>query len=161
MLSIITAISENFAIGKNNDLPWHLPKDLKYFMNTTKGHRVIMGRKTFESINCRPLPRRENIVISTSKNYDDCGATSVKTIEEAMALCPKEEESFITGGSYIYEAMLPYTDRLYLTRIHKDFEADTFFPKINFDDWKLVSREEVNDDEQADFSYAFEVWERK
>ncbi|MFA8300052.1 MAG: dihydrofolate reductase [Hyphomicrobiales bacterium] len=160
MISIITALAENNAIGKDNDLPWHLPADLKYFMNTTKGHRIVMGRKTFESINSKPLPRRENVIITKNTDFKAEGVTIVHSIEEAVKLCKESEETFICGGSYIYKEMLPHTDRLYLTRIHKNFDAETFFPEIDFSKFNLVSENRVDDDPKADFSYSFQVWER-
>ncbi|MFA8451010.1 MAG: dihydrofolate reductase [Bacteroidales bacterium] len=161
MLSIIVAISSNLAIGIDNDMPWHLSADLKYFKKTTLGHRIIMGRKTFESVKCRPLPKRENIIISRTSDYPGVDVKVVRSINEALKLCPKGEESFICGGSQIYNETLNIVDRLYLTRIHKSFEANSFFPEIDFNQWRKIKSTHINNDESVDFEYTFEVWERK
>lgn len=131
-VSAIAAMSRNGVIGKNNQLLWHIPADMKRFKELTVGHTVIMGRKTWESIpkKFRPLPDRKNIVITREKDYRADGAVVVSSPEEALELVAttNEREVFVIGGQQIYEALLPYTSRLYLTLIDKDFEGDTFFP---------------------------------
>lgn len=137
MLSIIVAKARNNIIGKNNQLLWHLPDDMKRFKALTTGHPVIMGRKTFESIG-KPLPNRENIVFTTNPDFS-IEAENVKVvhgIEEIKEYIDSEENAFVIGGAMIYNLLLPYTKVLYVTEINKDFEGDTFFTKINEEEWK-------------------------
>lgn len=154
MISIIVAISQNGAIGKNNDLLWHLSDDLKRFKAITTGNTVIMGRKTFESLPFRPLKNRRNIVISRTmpkaENYE-----VVDSVEEAIAICKPDELCYVIGGASIYKAFLPKADELLLTRVYKDFEADTFFPEINETKWMLVAKSEVLHDVQSDLDYQY------
>ncbi len=128
-LSLIAAVAENRCIGHENRLPWHLPEDLKRFREITRGHPVIMGRKTFESIG-RPLPQRQNIVISRDPNYSACGVETVTSLEQAIekASAQNPKEIFVIGGAEIYRLALPYADRLYLTLIHQEVPGDAFFP---------------------------------
>jgi dihydrofolate reductase len=161
MISIIVAIAENYAIGKNNDLLWHMSEDLKRFKRITSGHKIIMGKKTYLSLPVRPLSNRENIVITDDPADRFEGATLVFSIAEALKKCPKTEENFIIGGASVYQQFLPYTDRLYLTRVHRNFEGDVFFPEINFVEWNLVLSEEYPLDEKLGFSYTYEVYDRK
>src|SRR6201996_5416501 len=123
-VSIVVAISENHVIGKDNKLLWHLPADLKHFKEITTGHTVIMGRKTYESVG-KPLPNRRNIII-TRQNIKIAGCEVVNSIDSAIALCKDEEEVFIVGGSEIYKMAMPVTGRIYLTLVHREFEADSF-----------------------------------
>ena len=153
-ISIIVAIAQNNAIGKDNKLLWHISNDLKRFKKITKGHQVIMGKKTYESLPNGPLPNRKNIVISDDKNDKFEGCITVYSIDEALDLCNETEESFIIGGASIYKQFLPFANKFYLTRVHKDFEADTFF-EVNFDDWKLIVKEDITNDPQNNFSYSF------
>jgi dihydrofolate reductase len=131
-ISMIAAVAKNLAIGKNNQLLWHLPEDLKRFKTITQGHAVIMGSKTFESLG-RPLPRRTNIVIAINQDYQAPGAVVAHSIEEAITAAKKyePEEVFVIGGGSIYKQFLPLADKLYITLVDKDFEADTFFPAYN------------------------------
>ena len=137
IVSIIVAASENNVIGNNNDLIWHLPKDMKFFKDTTKGHHVIMGRKNLESIphKFRPLPNRQNIVVTRNKKYVADGCLVVTSIEEGLSIAKKnkEKETFIIGGGQIYKLALELNlvDKIYLTRIHANFEGDTFFPCLS------------------------------
>ncbi len=142
MLSIIVAIAENNAIGKGNQLLWHLPEDMKRFKQLTTGHTVIMGRKTYESLpeKFRPLPNRRNVVI-TQSNISFEGCERVHSISEALEKMDPEQENFIIGGGEIYKAFLPFTDRLYLTVVNQAFEADTFFPEIDLTQWRELARE--------------------
>lgn len=162
MISIIVALARNRAIGLNGNLIWHLSADLKYFKRVTTGHTVIMGYKTFLSLpNHKALPNRRNIIISSHLEQAPEGFELAHSIQEAVNMVHGEEETFVIGGGSIYEQFLPKADRLYLTRIDKEFEADTFFPYIDFDEWNLIDVNVVDEDPQVDFSYRFEVWERK
>ena len=144
IVSLIAALSQNRVIGKNNDLPWHLPDDMKYFMQTTKKHTVIMGRKNYDSIpeKFRPLPNRTNIIITRQKDFSAPGCTVIQSMQEAIDLArsAKEDEVFIIGGSEIYQLGLPFTRRMYLTEIQAIIQGDTYFPAFPATDWKEVSR---------------------
>ena len=160
-ISIIVAMAENRAIGKNGDLIWHNSRDLRQFKKITSGHTVIMGYKTYLSLpNQKALPNRRNIILSSHLAEAPEGFEIADSIKKALEMVKKEEEIFIMGGGMVYEQFLPLADRLYLTRIGKSFEADTYFPYINFDEWDLVDLEVIDDDPQVDYSYRFEVWER-
>lgn len=162
MISIIVALARNRAIGLNGNLIWHLSADLKYFKRVTTGHTVIMGYKTFLSLpNQRALPNRRNIIISSHLEQVPEGFELVHSIQETVNMVHDEEETFVIGGGSIYEQFLPHADKLYLTRIDKEFEADTYFPYIDFDEWNLIDVNVVDEDPQVDFTYRFEVWERK
>jgi dihydrofolate reductase len=128
MISIIVAIAENYAIGKNNELLWHIPEDMKRFRRITSGHKIIMGKRTFESLPVRPLKDRINIVVSDDPAdvYDGC--LMAYSLEEALQHCRSDEECFVIGGGMIYRQFLPLADKLYITWVHREFEADTFFP---------------------------------
>ena len=160
MLTIIVAIAENLAIGKDNDLLWHISADLKRFKQLTASHTVIMGRRTWESLPKRPLPGRRNIVITDVPGETFEGAETVASIEAAAALCNPSDENFIMGGASVYRQFLPMADRLCLTMVHKEFEGDVFFPEIDYSGWKLVAKEEVPFDESLGFSYTYETWDR-
>jgi len=160
-ISIIVAIAANNAIGKDNDLLWHISRDLKRFKELTNGHYIVMGKKTYYSLPKRPLPNRTNMVITDvpGEQIDDC--LMAYSIEDAIGKMDKENENFIIGGGSIYRQFLPYADKLYITRVHKEFEADTFFPEIPLEEWELLAKEDVTDDEQNDFTYSFEIYKRK
>ena len=161
-ISIIVALAKNRAIGKGGDLIWHLSNDLKHFKEVTSGHTVIMGYKTYMSLpNQKPLPKRRNIIISSRLTEAPEGFEVANSVSNAMKMILNEEEVFIIGGGMIYEQFLPMADKLYLTRIEKSFEADTFFPIININEWELVDLHVIDDDPQIDCSYRFETWERK
>jgi dihydrofolate reductase len=161
MLNMIVAIAQNGAIGKDNKLLWHLSEDLKYFKKTTLGSPIIMGRKTWESLPFKPLPKRENIVISTNKDYKPEGATLVHSTEEAVEYCSNLEKCFIIGGETIYKALMPFCDNLYITKVYKDFEADTFFPAIEEDKWTLESQSPIQKDEASGLEFQFLVYQKK
>lgn len=160
IISFVVAIAENNAIGKNNELLWSLPKDMKHFKTITSGHTIIMGRKTFDSMG-KPLPNRRNIVITRKKNLQIPGAEVVNSLDQALALCNKEPEVFVIGGAEIYKEALPKTDRIYLTRVHESFEADAFFPELNMDDWVETGREEHLPDEKNQIAFTFLTLESK
>jgi len=159
MISIIVAVSQNGVIGKNNQLPWRLPADLKRFKSLTMGHPILMGRKTFESIG-KPLPGRTNIVISRQKEFACCGAIAAASLEEALQKCEDEKEVFVIGGHTIFEQALPLTDRIYLTLIHHDFEGDAFFPLPDPKIWKETSREDLPATQENPYSYSFLTLEK-
>ncbi|MGB8956760.1 MAG: dihydrofolate reductase [Tumebacillaceae bacterium] len=158
MISFIFAMDRNRVIGKGNQLPWHLPNDLKFFKETTRGHTVIMGRKTYESIG-RPLPDRRNIVLTTRQGYDAPGCEVVHAVEELEL--HTGEEQFVIGGAEIFKALLPVADRLYVTHIDAEFEGDAFYPEIDPDEWKAVSRTEGAVDEKNKYPHAFVVYKRR
>ena len=160
MISIIVAIAENYAIGKNNDLLWHIPEDLKRFKKLTTGHTVIMGKKTYESLPRKPLPNRLNIVISDNPDdhFDQC--LMAYSIEDVMKKINPFDENFIIGGASIYSQFLPLADRLYITWIHRSFEGDVFFPVIDFSEWLLTSSEDIPSGVTNDFSYSNNIYDR-
>jgi len=160
-ISIIVAIAENFAIGKDNKLLCHISEDLKRFKRLTTGNKVIMGKSTFLSLPNGPLPNRTNIVISDNKNETFEGCLMAYSIEEAIDLCDKEKECFIIGGGMIYKQFLPYANRLYLTRIHHSFEGDVFFPEINFNEWDILEQEYLGADEKNEFPHTYMECVRK
>lgn len=153
-ISIIVAIAENFAIGKNNDLLFHLPNDLKHFKQITTGKTVIMGRNTLLSLPKGALPNRRNIVISDvpGEQFDRC--EMAVSIDAAIEMTKNDEEAFIIGGGMIYRQFYPMAKRLYLTLVHQSFEADTFFPEVNYEEWDVSSKEDFHDDINGfDYSY--------
>jgi len=159
-LSIIVAVAEDYGIGLNNKLLAYVSNDLKRFKKITSNHTVVMGRNTFLSLPNGALPKRKNIVI-TDKDEQFKGCTIVHSIEEAIEQCPENEESFIIGGAMIYKQFYPIANRLYLTRFHRTFEADTYFPAVNMKEWELLEEIKVEDDDQVDFSYSFVTLQRK
>lgn len=159
-ISIIVAIAENFAIGKNNDLLFHLPNDLKRFKEITSGHSLIMGRNTLLSLPKWPLPNRRHIVITDKPDDVFPGCEVVFSIEEAVEKVKNEHEAFVIGGGMIYRQFYPLAGKLYLTLVHKEFEADVFFPEIDFSDWKEFSREDFHDEKNG-FNYSYLNLERK
>ena len=157
----MVARSDNRVIGKDNDLVWHMPADLKYFKQTTMGHYAIMGRKTYESVD-KPLPGRTNVIITRQPDYHRENCLVVHSVEEAFALGEEngQEEVFILGGSQIYELTMRLADRIYLTEIKAEFEGDSYFPEIDPAQWKEVKREEHAPDEKNPYPYAFVVLEK-
>jgi dihydrofolate reductase len=153
-ISIIVAIAENFAIGKNNDLLFHLPNDLKRFKEITSGHTIIMGRNTLLSLPKWPLPNRRHIVITDKPDDQFEGCETVFSIEEAVEKVKKEDEAFIIGGGMIYRQFFPLAGKLYLTLVHKPFDADVFFPEIDYAQWEELKREDFHD-EKNDFEYSY------
>lgn len=160
MISFLVAMSKNRVIGKNNDLPWHLPADLAYFKRTTMHHTIVMGRKTHESIG-RALPGRRNIVVTTKKNYRAEGCEIVHSVDEAMKLLPEDDEVFVIGGSQLFKAFYPFAERLYVTYIDEEFAGDTFFPEIDESEWKRISTERGEKNEKNPYDYFHIVYERK
>lgn len=162
MISLIAAIGKNNELGKDNTLLWNMPADMKYFRETTRGHSVIMGRKTFESIG-HPLPNRRNIIITRDVNYIKEGAEIVHSLDEALEIFEnKNEEIFIIGGAEIYKQAIGKIDKLYITEIDGEFtEADTFFPTIDKELWKEIKRENHTKDEKNLYDYSFVEYEKK
>ena len=168
MLSLIVAVAENGAIGRNNGLLWHISEDLKYFKSTTTGHPVIMGRKTYESIG-RPLPGRRNVVLTRGdmeipsiKNPQTTSMEIVHSLDEVYSLVQGDEEFFVMGGGMLYNATFPKADMLYLTKIYAVAEdADTFFPQVKDDEWEIVKEGEMMHDEENEIDYQFLVYKRK
>lgn len=152
-ISIIVAIAENFAIGKNNDLLFHLPNDLKRFKTITSGKTIIMGRNTLLSLPKWPLPNRRHVVISDISNDNFEGCDMASSIQEAIGLVKDDEEAFIIGGGMIYRQFYPLAGKLYLTLVHQPFEADIFFPEIDYTEWTEESREDLYD-EKNNFNYS-------
>jgi len=159
MIALVVAAAENNAIGKNNQLLWHLPNDLRFFKNCTWAGVVIMGRKTFESVN-KPLPGRLNIVVTGNENWAAEGVLVAQNLSEAIAKA--EEQNFkeisIIGGGEIYRQSMSIADKIILTRVHASFDADTFFPEIDPKQWSLAQTQRHTRDEKHAFDYSFEVW---
>jgi dihydrofolate reductase len=160
MITVIAAVAENNALGKENQLLWHLPDDFKRFKTLTSGHYIIMGRKTFESFP-KPLPNRTHVIVSRQSNYQPEGCIVVNSLEKAIEACPKTEEVFVIGGGEIYRQSIKVADKLDLTKVHFSFEADTYFPEIDFTQWQLVFEEFHPKDERHEYAFTFETFVRK
>jgi dihydrofolate reductase len=161
-ITLVVAASDNNAIGKDNQLLWHLPKDMRFFKNTTWGLPIVMGRKTFESMGSRLLPGRVNIILTQQKELSIEGAVVVHSIAEAIDTANKGsyKELMVIGGGQIYTMALPMANKLWLTRVHTTIEGDTFFPALGAD-WELKSTESHHADEKHIYSFDFECWQRK
>ncbi len=159
-ISLIVAMASNRVIGLGGRMPWHLSADLRHFKQITLGSPILMGRKTFEAIG-RPLPGRDNLIISRNLDYQQPGCRVFADADAALLYAAYSEELFIIGGATLYEAFLPRADALYLTLINKSFAGDTYFPRIDPKDWREASRRDVTDDEQVDFTYSFIKLERQ
>ena len=161
-LSFIVAVAQNGAIGKNNDLLWHLSSDLKRFKQLTMGHPVVMGRRTWDSLPKKPLPGRQNIVMTNNPDFTAEGATVVHSVNGLFkALKGCDGEVFVMGGAAIYETLLPFANRLYITRVYRDYEADVYVPTIDMSEFSLVKFGEPLHDETSGLDYAYEEYERK
>src|SRR4051812_15059168 len=162
IVSLLVAAGENNVIGKDNKLPWHLPNDLAYFKNQTWAMPILMGRKTFESIG-KPLPGRKNIVITRKKDWLHDGVSVVHSIEEAIEKAEGfgVKEIFIIGGAEIFQTVFSRADRIYLTRIHHEFDGDVFFPGVKEGEWHLVKERLCSADQKNPYDHTFQLWERK
>lgn len=161
MLILIAAAAENNALGKDNDLVWHLPDDFKRFKSLTSNHYIIMGRKTFESFP-KPLPNRTHIIITKQKNYNAPeGCIVVNTLNDAIATAPENEDVFIIGGGQIYKQSINIADKIELTRVHTTVEADTFFPEIDEEIWEMVQSEFHSKDEKHAHDFTFLTYVKK
>ena len=161
MVTIIAAIGEDNALGKDNDLIWHLPADLQRFKKVTSGHYILMGRNTFESIG-KPLPNRTTVIITRNKAYEQAGCIVVNALEEAIKVAQNEDEVFVIGGAQIYKYAIEnnLVDKLDITQVHQKFEADVYFPKIDLTVWKEVSRASFEADEKNNYPYSFVSYEK-
>ncbi len=155
------AIASNYAIGKDNDLLWHIPNDLKRFKKLTENHFIVMGKRTYYSLPKRPLPNRTSLIITdiADEKIDDC--LMAYSIGDAVSKMDGEKENFVIGGGSIYKQFMPLANKLYITRVHKEFDADTFFPEISLDDWELVYSMDIENDDKNEFNYSFEEYVRK
>ena len=163
VISLVVAASENNAIGKNNQLLWHLPKDMKFFKNVTWAMPVVMGRKTFESMGSKPLSGRKNIVITRKPDWKAEGISVVNSLDGAVALARdlNYKEIFVIGGGEIYMTAFAGADKIYMTRVHAELEGDTYFPVIEKDDWALVNNTDNAADEKHAHPFSFQLWQRK
>lgn len=159
-ITIIAAIANNNALGKNNQLIWHLSADLKRFKKLTTGHHIIMGRKTFESIG-KPLPNRTTIIITRNKKYQQNGCLVANSLENALKLVKNDDNPFIIGGAQIYKQAIQIADKLDITYVHHTFEADVFFPKIDLKKWKEISRKKFKKDIKNPFDYSFVSYQKR
>ena len=160
-VTFIVAAAENNAIGKGNQMPWHLPNDFKYFKAKTMDHSIIMGRKTSESIG-KPLPGRRNIRISRQPTLNIEDVDVANSLQDVINYCRDEREIFIIGGAEIFNQAMPMADEILLTRVHTNIEgADAFFPELPESDWELISQEKHNKDDKHQYDYTFEVYKRK
>lgn len=160
MLTLIAATSTNNALGKDNQLVWHLPLDFKRFKTLTSEHYIIMGRKTFESFP-KPLPNRTHVIITRNKNYEAPeGCIVVSSLEKAIDVCPKNEEVFIIGGGEIYKQSINIADKVELTKVHTEVAADTFFPEIDPEKWEVVFEEHHEKDEKHAFDFTFLTYQK-
>jgi len=153
-ITLIAAASENNVLGKDNQLIWHISDDLKRFKQFTQGHAIIMGRKTFESLP-KALPNRTNIILTRNSDYKAENAHVAQTVEAALALAQEDPTPFIIGGGEIYSLFLPWAHKIELTRIHKDFEGDAFFPEIELSEWKEVKIDKRKKDENHNYDFTF------
>lgn len=160
VISLIAALTTNRVIGRDNTLPWHLPKDLQHFKSLTLGKPIIMGRKTYQSIG-RPLPQRQNIIITRDKDFTAAGCTITHSLDEAINSVATEKELFIIGGAEIYQQALPSADFLHLTLIHADIPGNIYFPLIQQDDWQEINREDFLADQHNLYSFSFVTLKRK
>ncbi|PTX44334.1 dihydrofolate reductase [Christiangramia gaetbulicola] len=160
MITMIAAAAENNALGKDNDLVWHLPDDFKRFKRLTSGHHIIMGRKTFESFP-KLLPDRTHVIITRKDDYNPKGTIVVNSLEEAIRVSKLDEQPFIIGGGEIYKMGMDKAERIELTRVHGEFDADTYFPEINEEEWKLVDEKFHDKDEKHDYSFTYLTYERR
>lgn len=161
IVSTIVAVAENNVIGKDNDIPWYLPADLKYFKKKTLNHHIIMGKNCYYSIG-RPLPKRTNVVLSRDPYFTVSNCIVAHSIEDALesAMRNGEHEVFIIGGGQIYEQSQKYWDRIYLTEVDLKVEGDIFFPEVKEEEWKLISSETHEPDEKNEHRYTFKLFER-
>lgn len=160
MPTMIAAAAENNALGKDNDLVWHLPDDFKRFKRLTSGHHIIMGRKTFESFP-KLLPNRTHVIITRKKDYQPEGTIVVHSLEEAIKVSKLDDQPFIIGGGEIYKMGMEVATKIELTRVHGEFDADTHFPEINKEEWELVKEQFHEKDEKHDYAFTYLTYERK
>lgn len=160
MISMIVAVSDDWGIGKNNELLWHISDDLKRFKRLTTGKTIIMGKKTWESLPKKPLPGRRNIVLSDNPLDTFENSVTAYSIEDALAKCVNNEESFVIGGGSIYRQFMPVADRLYITHVHKKADADIYFPEIDPGMWRVIEMEEFNMNGSDEIPYTYVIYDR-
>jgi dihydrofolate reductase len=161
MISIIVAVSEDWGIGKDNELLWHISEDLKRFKRLTMGKTILMGKRTWDSLPRKPLPGRKNIVLTdVPGECIDCSVTAY-SIDDALSKCEVGEEIFVIGGGSVYRQFMDIADRLYITHVHRKAEADVYFPEIDPEIWKVVESEEFKTDDAERISYTYTIYERK
>lgn len=161
MISIIVAVSEDWGIGKDNELLWNISEDLKRFKRLTSGNTIIMGKKTWESLPARPLPGRKNIVLTDDPKEHIESSFTAYSIEDALSKCEKGGEIFVIGGGSVYRQFMPIADRLYITHVHKKAPADVYFPEIDHNIWKIIKKEEFAASETSSIPYTYIIYERK
>jgi dihydrofolate reductase len=161
MISIIVAVSDDWGIGNNNQLLWHIPEDLKRFKKLTYGKSVIMGKKTWESLPKRPLPGRKNIVLTDVSDELIDAAITAYTIEDALSKCAEGEEIFVIGGGSVYRQFIPIADWLYITHVHRKAPADVFFPEIDPLQWEVIEKEDGMVDTEEGIPYTYAKYMRK
>jgi dihydrofolate reductase len=159
-ISIIVAIASNYAIGKDNQLLWHISDDLKRFKKITSGHPVVMGKNTFYSLPFRPLPNRRNIVLTDVQGEQIAGCEMAYSITQSIEMMDSNQENFVMGGGSIYKQFMPLAQKLYITKVHRNFEADTFFPEIDLKVWKLVENTDMAPESENSFSFSYQIYER-
>jgi len=161
MISIIVAISEDYGIGKDNELLWHISEDLRRFKKLTLGKTIVMGKKTWESLPRKPLPGRRNIVLTDDpKECIDCSVTAY-SIEDALSKCDQNDEIFVIGGGSVYRQFMPIADRLYITHVHRKAPADVFFPEIDKNVWNVIEKEKFPPGETVSIPYTYVIYDRK
>ena len=160
-IAIIVAVADDHVIGAGNSIPWYCPADLQYFKKTTLGSPVLMGRKTYQSLKIKPLPGRQNIIITRNKAFKADGCDVVDSVEKGLRLVCESEKVFIIGGAEIYEQMLSRADELYITYVEASLQGDRFFPEISIEDWKLVREQSYEIDEKNPYRMTFKVFNRK
>ncbi|PRD47902.1 dihydrofolate reductase [Sphingobacterium haloxyli] len=158
-ITLIVAAAENNAIGKDNQMLWHLPDDFKYFKQHTLNHSVVMGRKTYESIG-KPLPQRRNIVLTKDLNWLAEDVDVANSLAEVLTYCRDEREIFIIGGAKVYKQALPLAQKVLLTRVHTSLDGDAYFPELPANEWKKVSEDRHVQDDRHAYGFTFEAWER-
>ncbi|MFS1511474.1 dihydrofolate reductase [Chengkuizengella sp. SCS-71B] len=158
-ISLIVAMGKNRVIGRENDIPWRLPRDWQYVKDITLGHPIILGRKNFESIG-KALSKRRNIVLTRDRKLSYGGCEMAHSVQDVLDLCKDESEIFIFGGEEIYKLFLPKVEKMYITKIHEEFEGDTFFPEVNLNEWEEVSFKKGITDNKNPYQYDFHVYER-
>lgn len=163
MIALISCMAQNRVIGREGDMPWHLPADLKFFKRTTLGHPIVMGRKTFESVGSRPLPKRENIILTRDQSFAATGCTILHSLHEVLQRAKDEDILFIIGGAELYKQFIPYADLIYLTVIEEAIEGDTFFPVLDLEEWEISERVQgdPNVDNPNGYSFTFYTYSRK
>ena len=161
MISLIVAVSDDWGIGMNNELLWHISEDLKRFKRLTTGKTVIMGKKTWESLPIKPLPGRKNIVLTDDPiECIDCSVTAY-SIEDALSKCEKDEEVFVIGGGTVYRQFMVLADRLYITHVHKKAPSDVYFPEVDLDIWEIIEKQDFEASEKNVIPYTYIIYERR